>query len=100
MIYDIEAGIFEWSGEVSARYPESGLMKEVVVNYDSWENGFDLLDTRDNGGARGLDEKIINSVGGMNVWSRFWIEIFKGLNDRFVWRVKYIEKLAKGRIWK
>ena len=36
-------------------------------------------------------EKSVNSVSDMNAWSRAWIEILKGLHDRCVWRVKYIE---------
>ena len=32
---NIEAEMFEWSGEISARYPEGGMMKDVVINYDS-----------------------------------------------------------------
>ena len=42
-------------------------MKEVVVKYDRQENGCDILDPRNNGGIRMFDEKIDNSVGGMNV---------------------------------
>ena len=45
---DIEAEIFEWSGEVSARYPEIGVMKEVVVEYDRLENRCDLFELIDN----------------------------------------------------
>ena len=70
---NIEAEIFEWSGEVSAWYPERGVMKEVVVKYDSRDNGCDLLDPGDNGGIIGFDEESVNSVGGMNVWSRVLI---------------------------
>ena len=42
-------------------------MKEVVVKYDSRDNGCDLLDPVDNGGIIGFDEESVNSVGGMNV---------------------------------
>ena len=87
---NIEAGIFEWSGEVSAQYPDSGVMKEVVLKYEILENGCDILDPRDNGCVSGTDEEIVNSVGVMNVWSRVWIGILKDLYDRCVWMVKYI----------
>ena len=52
---------------MSERYPEFGVMKEVVVNYDSQDNGYDLLEPRDNGGVNGSDEESVDSVGGMNV---------------------------------
>ena len=44
-----------------------GMIKEVVVKYNSQENGCDILEPRYNGGFRCFYEKIINSVGGMNV---------------------------------
>ena len=37
-------------------------MKEVVVKYDSQENGCDFFDLRDNGGVIGFDEESVNSV--------------------------------------
>ena len=41
---------------MSAQYPESGLMKEVALKYDSQENGFDLLDPIDNVGFIGFEK--------------------------------------------
>ena len=52
---------------MSARYPDSGVIKEVVVNDDILENRCDLLETRYNGGIIGFDEESVNGVGGMNV---------------------------------
>ena len=43
------------------------MIKEVVVRYERKENECYLLDPRDNGGIRGFDQDIVNSVGGMNV---------------------------------
>ena len=64
---NIEVEIFESIGEVSVRYPESGMTKQVVVKYDSQENRCDLLDPRENVVVSGFDEEIFISVGGMNV---------------------------------
>ena len=52
---------------MSAWYPESRMMKEVVVNYERQENGCDLLEPRYNGGVIGFDKESVNSVGGTNV---------------------------------
>ena len=52
---------------MSAWYPDSDVVKVVIVKYDSQENRCDLLDPRDNGGISGFDEESVNSVGGMNV---------------------------------
>ena len=65
-------------------------MKEVAMDYYILDNRCDILDPRENVVVSGFDEEIFISVGGMNVWSRFWIEILKGLYDRCVWRVNYI----------
>ena len=67
MRYNTEAKYLSEVGEVSERYPESGLMKEVVVKYDRLENICDILKPRDNRGVIGFDEESFNSVGGMNV---------------------------------
>ena len=58
---NIEAEMFEWSGELSARYPDSGTMKKVIVNYDIQENGCDILDPGENGGIGGSDKESVNS---------------------------------------
>ena len=55
---------------MSARYPDSDVMKEVVVKYDSRENVCDLLEPRYNGGVSSFDEESVNSVCGMNVLSK------------------------------
>ena len=52
---------------MSAQYPDSGVMKEVVLKYEILENGCDILDPRDNGFVIGIDEESINSVVGMDV---------------------------------
>ena len=41
---------------MSAWYPESGAIKEAIVNYDRQEKVCDLLETADNGGVRGFDK--------------------------------------------
>ena len=87
---------FEWSGEVSLWYPESGVMKEVVVSYNLWENECDILNPRYNVGVSRLDKENVNIMGDINVWSRVWIEILKGLYDMCLWRVNYIAKWAEG----
>ena len=52
---------------MSAQYSESGAMKEVVVKFDSQENGYDILKPRYNGGVIGYKKVSVNSVGSMNV---------------------------------
>ena len=52
---------------MSERYPESGVMKEVVVKYNRQENGYNLLEPRDNGGISSFYEEIVNSVRRKNV---------------------------------
>ena len=38
------------------RYLESGVMKGVVLKYDSRNIGCDILDSRDNGGISGFEK--------------------------------------------
>ena len=52
---------------MSAQYPEIGTMKEVIVKYDSQENGCNTLDPGDNGGVSGFDKESINIMGGINI---------------------------------
>ena len=52
---------------MSERYPDSDVIKYVVVKYDSQENGRDILDTRDNIDVISFDKESVNSVGSMNV---------------------------------
>ena len=57
---DTKEEIIAWSGETSARYPDSDVMKYVVVNDDIRENICDLLETRYNGVIIGFDEESVN----------------------------------------
>ena len=52
---------------MSAWYPDSDVVKVVIVKYESQENRCDLLDPRENVVVSGFDEEIFISVGGMNV---------------------------------
>ena len=90
MRYNTKVEIFEWSGEMTVRYLDSGVIKNISVKYEIWDNGCDLLDPRDNRGTSGFYEEIVNILGGTNVWSKVWIEILKGLHDRCVLGVKCI----------
>ena len=48
-------------------YPESAVIKEVIVSYDIQPNGCGILDRRDNRGVISFEEDRAYSVGGMNV---------------------------------
>ena len=39
-----------------AQYPDIGVTKEAIVNNDSQENGFDILDPKENRGVSGFDK--------------------------------------------
>ena len=52
---------------MSARYPDSDVMKEVVMKYDSQVNIRDLLEPRENRDVIDFDKESVYNMGGMNV---------------------------------